>query len=173
MQPHDIKPFNEAIRATFDAIGARAPGDEGLKSWFRALKAFPCEDVVDSLDSWVMSNRRAPTPNDIVEACQERGIRRREKQSENWRVEEHNGPYTMGATETGRRALAEIKRMVAHMQRPKHGKQVGWAHKIIDRYLAGDTNLAPIAFDFACEALNKTPEEKAELRARAAMRKAA
>lgn len=173
MQPHDIKPFNEAIRATFDAIGARAPGDEGLKSWFRALKAFPCEDVVDSLDSWVMSNRRAPTPNDIVEACQERGIRRREKQSEKWRVEEHNGPYTMGATPAGKRALAEIRRMVARMQRPKHGRQVEWARKALDRYVAGDAKLAPVAFDFACEALSTTVEEKAELRARAAMRKAA
>lgn len=173
MQPHDFKPFTDAMRATFDAIGARAPGEDGLKTWFRALKAFPCEDVVDSLDAWVMSNRRAPTPTDIVDAAQERGIQRREKQSETWRVEEHNGPYTMGATPAGRRALAEIKRMVANMQRPRHGKQVGWAHKILDRYVAGDPTLAPIAFDFACEALGKTHEEKAELRATAAMRRAA
>lgn len=173
MQPQDFKPFSDAMRATFDALGARVPGEDGLKTWFRALKGFPCEDVVDSLDSWVMSNRRAPTPTDIVDAAQERGIKRREKQSETWRVEEQNGPYTMGATPAGRRALAEIKRMVTQMQRPKGGRQTGWANKIIDRYLDGDPSISLIAFDTACEALGKTQDEKDELRATLTMRRAA
>lgn len=173
MQPQEFRPFTEAMRATFDALGARVPGEEGMKTWFRALKAFPCEDVVDSLDSWVMSNRRAPTPSDIVDAAQERGIRRREKQSETWQAEEHNGPYTMGATPAGRRALAEIKRLVAQMQRPQGGRQLGWAHKIVARYLDGDPTLSPISFDMACEALGKTADEKDELRVTAAMRRAA
>jgi hypothetical protein len=173
MQPHDIKPMTEALQAAFDALGARSPGDAGVKQWFRALKGFPVEDVVDSLDSWVMSNRRAPTPTDIVDACQERGIRRREKQTEQWKAEEHNGPYTMGATPQGRAALAKIKQMVARMQRPQRGRQLQWADRVIDRYVDGDPTLSPIAFDFACEALGKSADDKLALRAMAATRKAA
>lgn len=165
MQPHDLKPFTDALRGAFDALGARVPGDAGIEVWFRTLKPFPCGDVVGALDHWVVSNRRAPTPNDIVDACRELAIIRREEQSDRWKRAEHNGPYTMGATETGRRALREINAMLAKMQRPRFGKQVGWAHKIIDRFIDHDPVLAPIAFDFACDALNKTPEERAELRA--------
>lgn len=173
MQPHDLKPFTEALLGVFDALGGRPPGQAGIEVWFRTLKGFPIGDVVDSLDTWVARNGKPPTPAALADACRERGIVRREKQTEEWKAEEHNGPYTMGATPQGRAALAKIKQMVARMQRPQRGRQLQWAERVIDRYVDGDKDLSPIAFDFACEALGKSADDKLALRAMAGARKAA
>ena len=164
MQPHDAKPFAEALAGVFDALGARAPGSAGVEVWFRTLRAYPLGDVVGALDDWVTRNNRPPTPSALADQLRDRGIDRREKQAETWQTEERNGPWTMGRTENGRRALVKIRAMVAAMQRPGRGIQHEWAHAIIDRFLDHDVRLSAIAFDMACDALGKTSEERADLR---------
>lgn len=165
MKSHDLDAFKDGLLAAFDAIGAKPPGAKGIELWFRALRPHQLADVLSALETWLLRNRRAPTPSDLTDAIREIEIGRREVQAEQWRTEEHNGPYTMGRTETGRRALVEIKALVANMQRPRSGRQLEWAHRVIDRYVDHDPVLASIAFDFACDALGKTAEERAQLRA--------
>ncbi|HYF57360.1 MAG TPA: hypothetical protein VEA81_00235 [Burkholderiaceae bacterium] len=165
MHAHELKPFRDALLPAFDAIGARPPGEQGIETWFRALRAYPLGTVVGAIDDWVMRNRRAPTPSDIADACRAAEARRDEQQREQWKAEEHNAPYVMGRTETGRRALEQVRELVSRMKRPGSGLQRDWAHRAIDRYVDHDPALAPIAFDFACDALGKTAEERAELRA--------
>jgi len=165
MQPHDLKPFSEGLLAAFDVLGARPPGAAGVELWFRTLRAHQFGDVLGALDAWAVRNRRAPTPSDIADQIRDHEIERRERQAERWKAEEKNAPYTMGGTEAGRRALAEIRRMVAGMQRSRRGRHLGWAHRIIDRFVDHDVCLSSVAFDTACDALGKAPEERAELRA--------
>ncbi len=163
MQPHDAKPFAEALAGVFDALGARAPGPAGVEVWFRTLRPHPLGDVVGALDDWVTRNNRPPTPAALAEQLRDRGIDRREQQSERWKAEEHNGPYTMGRTETGRRALVKIRAMVAAMQRPGRGLQREWAHKIVDRYVDHDVRLTHAAVETACDALGMSREEREQL----------
>lgn len=165
MQPHDLKPFSEALLATFDALGARPPGAAGIELWFRTMRGHQLADVTAALDGWVLRNRRAPTPSDLADAIRDVEIERRERQSAQWKHEERNGPYTMGATAAGRRALAEVRRMVEAMQRQRVGMQREWAHRVIDRWVDGDPVLAPIAFQFACDALHKSREDRESLNA--------
>jgi hypothetical protein len=163
MQPHDAKPFAEALAGVFDALGGRAPGAAGCEVWFRTLRAHPLGDVVGALDDWVTRNNRPPTPSALADQLRDRGIDRREKQAEAWQAEEHNGPWTMRRTENGRRALAKIREMVAGMQRPGRGLQREWAHKIVDRYVDHDVRLTNAAVELACDALDLTREEREQL----------
>ncbi len=163
MQPHDAKLFAEALAGVFDALGARAPGSAGVEVWFRTLRSHPLGDVVGALDDWVTRNNRPPTPSALADHLRDRGIDRREKQAETWQREEHNGPYTMGRTESGRRALARIRETVAGMQRPGQGLRREWAHNIADRYVDHDVRLTHAAVEMACDALGLTREEREQL----------
>lgn len=163
MQPHELKPFSEALLATFDAIGARPPGQAGIEVWFRTLRPFAVGDAVGALDAWAVRNRRPPAPADIAEACREAADARAETQRRQWKTEEREAPRAMARTEGGRRALVELRRMVDGMQRPRGRIDREWAHRVIDRFIDHDVALSSLAFDTACAALGKTPEERAEL----------
>ena len=52
--------------------------------------------------------------------------------------------------ELGAQKAAALKASVSTQKNPR-----AWAHKILERHAAGDTSLAPIAIQFAREALNK------------------
>jgi hypothetical protein len=52
--------------------------------------------------------------------------------------------------EMGAQKAAALKAAVSTQKNPR-----AWAHKILERHAAGDTSLAPIAIQFAREALNK------------------
>jgi hypothetical protein len=163
MQPHDAKPFADALAGVFDALGARAPGAAGVEVWFRTLRPHPLGDVVGALDDWVTRNNRPPTPAVLAEQLRDRGIDRREKQAEAWKRDEHNGPFSMGRTEAGRRARAEIRKLVAGMKRPTQGLQRDWANRVIDGYVDHDIRLTNAAVEMACEALGLTREERDQL----------
>lgn len=163
MQPHELKPLTDALLATFDAIGARPPGQAGIEVWFRTLRPFALGDAVGALDAWAVRNRRAPAPADIAETCREAAADRTEKQRAQWKADEREAPKMMQRTEGGRRALRELKGIVGGMQRSQLGLQRDWAHRTIDRFIDHDVTLAPVAFDTACVALGKTPEERREL----------
>jgi len=63
--PTDSKTLRERLVEIADAVGAKPPGEAGVKAWFIALKDFPIEDVVDALDTWLRTKPKMPTPADI------------------------------------------------------------------------------------------------------------
>jgi len=147
---YDAKTFGDNVRGVFDALGGRAPGDKGLEVWFHALKQFSMEHVTDALDEWTRRMNRTPTPAGIAELCYERGIKKREEETERWRAEEKEAPYTMGATPAGRQALALIKQTLATRKR---GDRLDWARVIMDRYKRNDAAISHAAVKLAAEAL--------------------
>lgn len=164
MQPHDLKPFSDAVAGVFDALGGRVPGETGLAVWFRTLKGFPLGDVVAVLDDWPARNNRPPTPQGILAGCQDRASNRLEREAATMKSDERAAPAAMGRTAAGRRALRELAAMTAGIQRRRStGIDVEWARRVIDRYVDADPKLAPIAFTFACDALGMPSDERAQL----------
>lgn len=134
MQPHELKLFSDAMTGTFEAFGARPLSPAGIEQWFRTLREFPLGHVLSALDGWVREHNKAPTAAQIRDACYERAIREREKETDKWREEERLVERTMGATPGGRKALAMIR---AGLARPK-GDPLDWARVIVDRHERGE-----------------------------------
>jgi hypothetical protein len=65
MTPTDTKTLADRLLELADAVGAKAPGDAGLKAWYIALKDFAIEDIVGSLDTWLRTRPKMPSPSDV------------------------------------------------------------------------------------------------------------
>lgn len=65
MNPTDHSTLRARLSELADALGSKAPGEAGVKAWYIALKDFPIEQVINSLDHWLRTKPKMPAPADI------------------------------------------------------------------------------------------------------------
>jgi hypothetical protein len=170
MHHSDLTQFTAVLSGTMDALGGRTLSEQGVKSWWEALKGFPASDVIGALDWWARHKSKPPAPADIHDWLTESAIKRREAENEQARRDEHNAPYAMGATPGGRAALKRLLGLVSGWKRPTKGTSHGWAKRIVQRYgdghdtLHDEPGIAPLTdatIAAACSVLNL---DRAQLR---------
>jgi len=65
VNPTDSLVLKDRLAEIADAVGAKAPGELGVKAWYIALKDFPIDKVVGALDTWLRTKPKMPAPADI------------------------------------------------------------------------------------------------------------
>jgi hypothetical protein len=72
MIPADTATLRDRLIELADAVGAKAPGEPGVKAWYIALKDFAIDDIVGALDHWLRNRPKMPSPSDIRVTLAER-----------------------------------------------------------------------------------------------------
>lgn len=83
MNQSDLATLRDRLTELSEAVGAKVPGEAGVKAWLMALRDFPLPEVVDALDQWVRTKAKMAAPSEIRALIAERlSNRRRAQESE-------------------------------------------------------------------------------------------
>jgi hypothetical protein len=105
----DLPTLRDRLTELADALGAKIPGDAGMKAWLAALRDYPCQNVVDALDQWLRTKSKMPAPAEIRQILGVMTSERIERAAADRALEQMHTPATLEAsTEVGRRELAKI-----------------------------------------------------------------
>ncbi len=128
-----------AMWAGCELAGVKATWAEALGRYESATLADAVRALLDSGSAW------PPTLPEFVEQCRQAAIARREYGT---------ALPPPAATETSREEAAELLRAIgaAGITAPKARDRFAWAHRIVERYQAGDTTLKGCAHDMALRA---------------------
>ena len=69
MQEQEKSQFKAMMKALTQLYGKQALEQELLRIWWHKLHRFDFHMVSKAFDSWVDTNKRMPTPADILELC--------------------------------------------------------------------------------------------------------
>lgn len=78
----DARTLADRLTELADALGARPPGETGIKAWFIALRDYSIEDVVSALDTWLRTKAKVPAPVEIRQLLSASVSARLERQAE-------------------------------------------------------------------------------------------
>lgn len=135
MNPTDTKILKDRLSELADALGARGPGDSGMKAWYIALKDFGVDEVVDSLDQWLRTKGKMPTPSDIRLILAGRLSDRIERQAIVDKGQFAAGARAiLGDRKIGHAHLDKIRQILSR----KPAEPDDWWHKLITRWRAGE-----------------------------------
>lgn len=139
MNQSDIPTLRERLAELADAVGARPPGEAGVKAWLMALRDFPMPDVTDALDQWLRSKTKMPAPADIRLILSGRISDRLEQHAAAEKAQFAVGGKRIVTEAQRRLARATFDRIAAvlHAYRRDHDPDEWW-HAIILRLRSGD-----------------------------------
>jgi len=135
MTPTDTKTLKDRLTELADAVGSKPVGEAGAKGWYIALKDFPLEEIVDSLDQWLRTKPKMPTPSDIRLILAGRLSDRIEHQAI-----ADKSQFAAGAQRIltdrriGQEHLAKIREILSR----KPAEPDDWWHKLMIRWRAGE-----------------------------------
>jgi len=137
MNPSDHKTLHERLTELADALGAKAPGEAGVKAWYIALKDFPIDEVVDALDTWLRTKPKMPAPADVRSILAGRLSDRIERQAIKDKLEFAQGAARiLGDPQIARLHLQRIWTILKN-SRPHDPDD--WWHRIIGRWRLGES----------------------------------
>ena len=146
MQTIDVKDFSAAMNGLAEVVDHKPVSQKGLEMWFDTLKEFPTPQVLGLIRAWPKSHTKFPAPADIWKALNEYRTKRLEQTAAADKLAFAQGERHMGATEHGKRKLAEI---YAILRRPKRTPVEHWESVL------ADATMTPFVHKFAREALDK------------------
>jgi hypothetical protein len=138
VNPTDTQAMKGRLTEFADAVGARAPGEAGLKAWYIALKDFAIDEVVDALDQWLRTKPKMPAPADIRLILAGRLSDRIERQAAAEKAEFANGArriLTDAQRAIGREHLAHIRAILSGQR--EHNPN-DWWQAVMHRWRNGD-----------------------------------
>lgn len=139
MNQSDIPTLRDRLTELADAVGARAPGEGGVKAWLLALRDFPMPDVTDALDQWLRTKTKMPAPADIRQILAARLSDRIEQKSRAEHAEFTNGAKHIISEASKRLARGHLDKIAAvlHAYRQDPDPDAWW-HRIIERWRNGE-----------------------------------
>lgn len=105
--------FVAALNALAEVFDRKAISAKALEVWFETLKEFDTNRVLGLLNSWAKSHGKFPAPAELWKVLNEEASERRERTALAEKKSFAAGERQLGATEHGRRKMAEIRAILA------------------------------------------------------------
>lgn len=102
-----------ALNGLADTFDKKHVTEEATVVWFETLRDFPNELVRGILRTWAKSHGKFPTPAEVWKIANDIQISEREQIARNARSDATQ-PVHFAKTDAGKRALAEIRKLVDH-----------------------------------------------------------
>lgn len=118
----DAAALGEALNGLAETFDKKPVGARAAAIWFDTLKEFPNEVVRGILNAWPKSHGKFPTPAEVWKIVNDVQISEREQIEKN-SVADARAPVHFAPTEAGRRAMAEIRKI---MSKPKPSPVKHW-----------------------------------------------
>lgn len=135
MNQSDIPTLRERLAELADAVGAKSPGEAGVKAWLVALRDFSMPDVTGALDQWLRTKAKMAAPADIRLILAGRLSDRIERKAAADKAEFAAASRRMVSEASRRLARGHLDKIAAilHAYRRDHDPD-DWWHKIILRW---------------------------------------
>lgn len=140
----DAGGLNDALNGLAETFDKKPIGAKAAAIWFETLREFPNELVRGILNAWPKSHAKFPVPSEVWKVVNDVQISEREQIERN-RAADARAPVHFAPTEAGRRAMAEIRKI---MSKPKPSPLKHWQNVL------ETTKPGSIGHQYAKEALS-------------------
>lgn len=137
MEESNKREFWAIVNVTMDLMDRPPLSKEAILVWWNMLNKYSIEDVRNALDKWCNTEKKSPTPKDIIDLCKAQQVK----------IEPAKLPSPV-SRENNKRHAEEFKRAINEVAKPQRDHKA-WAKQII----ANPSRYPAISLDFAREAL--------------------